>query len=216
METKCSFKFSASFTLSDKLAISCFEEHFLLFSQTSEIVILQKTVSCFQYLSEVLENADLFSTCEKVRSTCESQTFFLTSQIFQRIPDDIFNSLYDFKIFFHDYIIKCNKHFASLISKRIHYQIKDSSNNSFMNLSDFSYPELIKIFFCIIRRNMILVDESNINRISATLYFLKFDSLSIQILQNVWQLTLLTIIFLCYVLFLLIQFNQLFLNNFVI
>jgi hypothetical protein len=42
---------------------------FLFFSKTSKIVISQKTISCFQYLSEVWENAYLFSTCGKVRFT---------------------------------------------------------------------------------------------------------------------------------------------------
>jgi hypothetical protein len=83
------------------------------------MIIPQKTVSCFQDLSETLEKENLFSTYEKVRSTGDSQTLCLTSQIFQKIPDDIFNSLYNFKIFFPDYVIKYNKHFVSLVSKRI-------------------------------------------------------------------------------------------------
>jgi hypothetical protein len=81
LETKCSFNISAPFTLSDELVITIFKEIFLLFSKTSEIVISQKIVFCFQYLSEVLENADLCLTCEKVKSSNVPQHFFNITNI---------------------------------------------------------------------------------------------------------------------------------------
>jgi hypothetical protein len=127
----------------------------------------------------VLENTDLFSTCEKVKSFGVPHTFFLTSQIFHNIPDDIFNSLNDFKVHLNGYDIECNKHFASLISNRISRQTKDSSSNSFIDFSEFVYQKIIKAFFGILQGDMILVDESNIDQISTVLYFLEFDSLSI-------------------------------------
>jgi hypothetical protein len=79
LETRQSFNVSAPPNISTELIISCFEKIFSLFSKKSEIVISQKDVFGFQYLSEELENTNIFSICEKVRSSGEIQIFFLTS-----------------------------------------------------------------------------------------------------------------------------------------
>jgi hypothetical protein len=124
LDYKASFGIVSSSTLSEYLLISCFNDIFLLFSSKSEILISQHTVIAFQYLSEILENPDLFSVCQKVKSFNEPQLFYLTSEIFNQISPSVFHLLNDFGVILSDCNLDCNMFYASLISKKISNGLK--------------------------------------------------------------------------------------------
>jgi hypothetical protein len=180
LQTKQSFNISALPNISGDLIILDFEEIFLLFSNKSEILISKNTIIAFQYLSEVLENSVLFSICQNVLLSGDSQAFFFTSELFAQIPKDILNSIQNFRIHFNNCDIECNSFFASLISNKILNQIENSSNCALIYFSDYSSLELIHTFFGILQGKVIEINESNVKEVSDTLSFLEFDSHSIQ------------------------------------
>jgi hypothetical protein len=184
LESHHSFNISAPSNISEDLIISCFENIFYLFSRTSEIQISQNNVIPFLYLSEEFKNSNLFSLCEEVKSSGESQSFFLTSKAFHQISKDILHSLNDFGILLNDCKIECNPIFASLISNKIFHQIGNSPNNALIDLSVYPYSEIIKILFGILQGNVIEINESNMEQVLEAIYFLEFDSLSVHNILN--------------------------------
>jgi hypothetical protein len=127
-------------------------------------------------LAEILNNTNFPLVCKTVKSFNKDQTFYLTSEAFNQIPNDLFDSLNDFQIQFKDCKFDCNKLYASLISKRIFRRISDLPNNSFIDFCNCPNSELIKVFFEILRGRKILIKESNILQISETICFREFDS----------------------------------------
>jgi hypothetical protein len=178
-QNKQSYHISVPPNISEDLLVSCFDNLFSLFFEKSEIFISQNTTSAFQYLSQVLENQSLFSICEIVKSSDIPQQFFLTSESFGQIPRSILDSLNDFTILLNGIEINCNIIFASLISHKILNQIKHSKSSSFIDFSYYPNSAIIQILFSILQGYIIKIDASNIDQISDALYFLEFNSISI-------------------------------------
>jgi hypothetical protein len=127
LETRHEFHVLCPSDISEECLVSCFQEVFFLFSNSEQILISQNNALIFRYLSEVFENTVLFSICENVLSTNHPQPFFLSSEQFAQIPQNVFDSMNDFRILLNNEEIKCNHVFASLISNRIWSQLKEKS-----------------------------------------------------------------------------------------
>jgi hypothetical protein len=143
-------------------------------------LISQNNAFEFQYLSKVFENSALFSICQDVLISGNSGSFFLNSEQFAQIPENLFDSMNDFRILLINDEIKCNHVFASLISNKILKQTQEHPNIDFINFSDHRFPECIQIFFNILKGNRIEINEINLNQIYDTIHFLEFSSESIQ------------------------------------
>jgi hypothetical protein len=151
MRTKMSFCLTSSPNFPDERVISCFHEIFLLFSTSNEIQINLKNAFLFQYLANVFNNSTLLTICETVIQTTQSQIFFLTSDSFSLLTNDILDSINNFNAILPAGAIKCNSIFASLISHRIFRQVSQSSKTDFIDFSDYQFPEIIKSFFNILK-----------------------------------------------------------------
>jgi hypothetical protein len=105
LETQESFNIIAPPNISKDLLISCFQELFSLFSTKSEIKIYPNNVNSFLHLSKIFEISSLYIICQNVMSSGEPQSFFLSSEMFHRIPKDIFDSLNYFRILLNGLIL---------------------------------------------------------------------------------------------------------------
>jgi hypothetical protein len=180
LETHHAFHVLCPHDISEELIISCFRDIFSLFSKSEEFLISQNNAFIFRYLSEVFENLVLFSICQDVLMHGHPQLFFLNSELFAQIPRNLFDSLNDFRILLNNEEIKYNHVFASLISNRILSQIKEHPNLDFIDFSHYQFPEFINIFFGILKRNRIEINESNFEQIYDAIHFLEFSSDSIK------------------------------------
>jgi hypothetical protein len=97
-QTKKPFNIDSPPNVPEKLLLSCFQDIFSLFSSGSEIKISSTNADSFHYLSKIFEISSLFLICENVLSSGETQSFFLTSELFHHIPKNIFHSLHNFRI----------------------------------------------------------------------------------------------------------------------
>jgi hypothetical protein len=170
----------------------CFNAIFSLFSRSEEITISQKHSFEFQYLSEIFENSALFSICQDICRSGHPESFFLISEQFAQIPQNLFDSMNDFRILLNHDEIKCNHVFASLVSNKILKQRKEHPNLDFIDFSNYRFPEHIKMFFDILKGNRIQINQSNFEQIYDTIHFLEFFSDSI---KNFFQNSSLSFIF---------------------
>jgi hypothetical protein len=161
------------------LLISCFQEFFSLFSTKSEIKIYPNNANSFLYFSKIFENSSLDVICQNVLSSGEAQPFFLSSETFHRIPKDIFDSLNDFRLLLNGYDIECNRIFASLISHKIYVHIIKYPDDDSIDFSIAFDPEMIRIFFNLIRGESIWMNELNKEQISSAISFLEYNWLSV-------------------------------------
>jgi hypothetical protein len=171
---------SSSVNVSDDQLISSFNEIFLLFSTSNEFQVNATNVHLFQYLAEKLNNSNLLTICQNVIETNQSQLFFLTSDSFSFLSDDIFHSLNNFKILLQTETIDRNSTFASLISNRISKQISKINRPDFIDFSNYQSPRYIQLFFNIFKGSTFQIDENNLEGVLNVIYFLEMDTISIQ------------------------------------
>jgi hypothetical protein len=185
LNTNLPFYVSCLPDASEESLISCFNEIYLLFSSSEEFEISQDNVFIFQYFSEIFENSSLSLACKNVIKTDQSEYFFLTSEIFSAIPTDILDSFKKFKILLCNETIYCNSIFASLVSNYIFRQMLKDPASDLIDFSNYRYPEIIKLFFEILRGNVIQIDEIKIEQILDAINFLESDTLFVRsFLQN--------------------------------
>jgi hypothetical protein len=179
-QTHKPFHIIAPLHIKENVIISCFREIYSLFSKTDEIIISRESIIPFSYLSEVLENSFLISICENVLSCSKSRSFFLTSELFNQIPDRIFHRINNYRIIVQEGEIECNRIFSSLISTKIFNHLQNDSDNNFIDFRSFPSPHIIQLFCLILKGQKIPITDINQSDIIETINFLEFDSVSTQ------------------------------------
>jgi hypothetical protein len=174
LESNQVFNVLCPLDISEEFLVPCFQEIFSLLSTSEAIKISQNNVLGFQYLSIIFENSALFSTCENVLSSDNPQTFFFISQHFASIPQNLFDSLNDFRITLNNYEIRCNRIFASLISNKILNQIKEHTKLDFIDFSNYRFPKTLKCFLTFSKEI-----ESKLMKVIAGKFMMQFTSLNL-------------------------------------
>jgi hypothetical protein len=180
VESNQSFIINARNDISEKQLLSCFSELTTLFSKRELIEVSLGNVLIYQYLSEVLENINLWNICQNVQSSGQANSFFLTSEQFYQIPEQIFSSMNDFRILVNQDVIECNHIFASLISNKIFNQKQRHPENNFIDFSHHEFPQMIQKFFSVLKGKRIQINEPNWQPILNMINFLECDSVSVQ------------------------------------
>jgi hypothetical protein len=130
-------------------------------------------VRIYKYLAQILNNNELFLTCDEVESLHQTKLFILKSTVFSDLSQEIESKINIFEIHLKDgFIIKCNDILGSLLSNRI---LKIIRKSNFIDFSSFEYSSIIIELFSILKGTTILLNNLNQQLLIDTIFYLEME-----------------------------------------
>jgi hypothetical protein len=154
--------------------MSCFSSILILFESSEAIQIDHTNVSTYKYLSEVLDNKSLWLACNSVTMN-QPQLFYFSSERLSQISLEAFRAIQDFTIKIKDDEIKCNRIFASLISKKIFSIVQKRKKPTLIDFSKFKESRVLKTILRLLDGLPLALNEFDKKSFSMATRFIGFD-----------------------------------------